>query len=421
MTRTKAKRLIPLGAIFFSWGQLVRIALASSTPAPSAPPAPALTVIVTQLGDLLKATSGIVTIAISAILFSILFFGFRIELSKTTSAIISALFLLFFFGLQVLWKFNLGNIIVLFYCGVVAIGITVYIIIQKKAIAEMKKTFADIAQADVKTPDNELLGKIFALAKRRIRGHRSIESIQLYKIYENNNENFTNFRIAYIGSEISDGTNINAILSMSLQIEKETIENFRIIIHLFDEVISDPEAEGKAKAFVLLTEREIDRLKQLLSKLEHTDQVNSTHCCYARIIMVYLSLLCCLDNSEIGVFIGLKANSLSLDNAIEDYLFTHTRTGILGALLLEEHSYVFHYAHEGAKKGRKYHSYVINNSGNKYVALVSINALSIMNYGLERFLQGLETDIKRICYNEKEKGEEKSNEGKDTSESVAQV
>lgn len=231
--------------------------------------------------------------------------------------------------------------------------------------------------------------------------HPVIESLQLYSISETSEVGETTYQIKYIDGYFKNDVEINAVLSLHLVTEKCLIEKFKAIIDQFD-LYNDGVADTLEKQEALreflkrAIVENVDELRRKLAVIDSVDSINVSHCCIARLIVAYLSILGCLEKE---VAVGLEENSLGLAADIEQVLFTQKRTGLLGAILLKKYSYIFSYKRIGDKEGRFYYTFLCDSGKNKYAALVALrnkdNVIRI-DIGVFNALRSIEDNLKKI-------------------------
>lgn len=236
--------------------------------------------------------------------------------------------------------------------------------------------------------------------------HPAIESIQLYSsIKQNNNNNYTSFKINYIFGSAKENVEINALLSVVFSITSNDFEQFSAILEQYNKFIDGTENWNEQEALKVLLKstitENIENLKKSLQQIPSNDKVSTNDCCRARLLLAYLSMFPELENAS--SFIGLKENSLGLNPEIERALFTLKRTGILGAILLRNHPYVFCYKRDGDKKGRFYYTLYYESNQKGYIILISLrnkdNSISI-DSSVEKALRSIQQYFeKNFCSN----------------------
>ena len=235
--------------------------------------------------------------------------------------------------------------------------------------------------------------KLLGIIQREInKCHCSIECMQLYSLDEIIQNDNIFYKLDFLGGSSKKGININALFSSTMELPKEYADDWLTILKVFNDSSDDnPDA---VRALIIA---QITRLKDELNKLTSANQITDKDCYIARILLLYISLLAVIDNHD--AFIGLTHQSLGLINSqIEPLLFSYTRTGILGGILLNPMPYVFAYCKNGNKHGRFYYCVSFGNE-KKYVLLISMknkNNQCYIDYNMSENLRNLQQKM----YNE---------------------
>ena len=197
--------------------------------------------------------------------------------------------------------------------------------------------------------------------------NKKLIAIQMYKIRVSSihigGVEQIEYRVKSGAEFIRDGNDINSISVVTYVLERNIVDQFQTIMHIYQEYVTKGQ-EIKKKQLLELINPQIDELQNKLKTIEiQKREVTKEDCCIARVLVIYLSMKQILNpdpESQVSHadYIGevlLHDGDLDLSPDTENKLFTIVRTGILGAALLGENArHVFHYRKDGLKHGRKY-------------------------------------------------------------------
>lgn len=241
------------------------------------------------------------------------------------------------------------------------------------------------------------------------KSHPCIESIQLYRYSISEAGGTIDYDLEYIDGVRRDKVEINALIGLNLHLDKETVAEVKGIMSLYNDYMN-PKTKEQIDTYRQLLIAAIDKgTKRIMEKLESIQDVKdvkSTDCSLARVLMVYCSILASLDKET--TFVGFGDNALGITKEIEHALFTYKRTGVLGAILLQDYPYAFYYNRNGDKTGRIYCSFVCSNEAGNYLALIALrldNNVIVPNLGISNALLKIKSDITKVLESPKKEVE----------------
>lgn len=264
------------------------------------------------------------------------------------------------------------NLAAIIFCAVI-------VLLQKKETIYIPKY---ISENDTSNYDDALNN----VEITRVLGNttnKKIIAVQLYKVKtsqkfsEDGTERIC-FDVSHFCNDyVRAGNDINSISRISYELDRDIVDSFPIILHLYHEFRNNGDDNTKNALLNTINEK----IAVLESKLQTIDscprEVTKDDCCIARALTIFLSFKELLSPSPgakesqdnyIGE-IALHDKDLKLEPETEKKLFSLYRTGILGAALLDKDlRHVFHYRKDGTKAGRKYSvSQLVCDTGhNKY-------------------------------------------------------
>lgn len=222
----------------------------------------------------------------------------------------------------------------------------------------------------------------------------------MYSYCETKAEHSVEYSIEYIDGVKKPNVEINALLGMNLSLDIDTFEEAQGIITFYNNYNNAANEQQLDTSKTVLEEaitKGTKRIKSILAEIEQTDTVKSADCSLARVLMIYCSILASLEKET--TFVGFGDNALGLTKDIEQTLFTNKRTGVLGAILLQNYPYGFYYNRNSDKSGRTYCSFVCPNKEKEYLVLIAFrmkNGSIIPNIGVSRSLMKIREDLLKI-------------------------
>lgn len=351
---------------------------------------------------LLKSTQSLISIVMVFVL-ALYVFLFKKEIPRKWGVIIPAIFIIVtFLARLTLYSKNadvyLTMMLTILQC--IYFFILIYFCTKTQTITH-----------ETSLPKNSIEKKACSLIQKLInKSHYSIECIQLYSLNSSPGETYTSFQIDFIGGSSKKGININALFSTSLNIPTEYIKSMDAIQKMYTQLdIEGGITETEQDAVSALILNEIEKLKQKLNDINAVEDISVKECYLARILLIYISLYATINEHD--TYIGLGRESLDLTNpSLEPILFTYERTGILGAILLNQNPYVFSYRRGGEKKGRFYYVFSCGVE-KKYIVLVSMknkNKSYYIDYHMSKNLESITqrlTTILESDYDSTKEGE----------------
>lgn len=252
--------------------------------------------------------------------------------------------------------------------------------------------------------------KAISYIKAKInKSHPCIESIQLYRYSISETGGTVDYDLEYIDGARRDKVEINALIGLNLHLNKETVAEVKAIMSLYNDYMN-PETKEQIDTYrqllIVAIDKGTQRIMKKLESIQDVKDVKSTDCSLARVLMVYCSILASLDKET--TFVGFGDNALGINKEIEHALFTYKRTGVLGAILLQDYPYAFYYNRNGDKTGRIYCSFVCSNEAGNYLALIALrledNAI-VPNLGMSDALLKIKTNITKVLESPKKEVE----------------
>lgn len=358
---------------FFSFGVIVPIVfalLSCASPVfamehqPTAQSGSAFIELVLSVG---KSTLTIVSFAMSVLFPFALYIKYKIELSAKWKILIPFFFFSLIFTARLLLYTSFPDIFITIFIIVVLTLLLAYILSLQHRIdnvvpeeKEVKPEVRACRYIDRYTP----------------KCHPAIESIQLYSVKTIDDTDMLKYQIDFIDGQVKCDVEINALLSTQLSVDRLCAEEFNAVsVRFFSWYRGEASTfneQDNLKEFVrrMATDK-ADDIKTKLSQIKSSADVSNSDCAYARVRLVYLSMLAALEGPR--SYIGLEKNSLGLSSPnIEPTLFTKKRTGLLGAILLDGVPYVFCYMRNGSKCGRFYYAFTCGTDQHKYAVLIAV-------------------------------------------------
>ena len=348
-----------------------------------------------NLTDIISESLSIGSFIMSILLPSLVVLIFGKEFPKKYVPVLSLIFLIVVGAYRVLFLlFGQTEIVGTIYLTVL------FVIISLCGIKVYNKYNAQPNDECV-TNCSKLQAKAVSYIKAKIKKcHTSIESIQLYSYCETKAEHSVEYSIEYIDGVKKPNVEINALLGMNLSLDIDTFEEAQGIITFYNNYNNAANEQQLDTSKTVLEEaitKGTKRIKSILAEIEQTDTVKSADCSLARVLMIYCSILASLEKET--TFVGFGDNALGLTKDIEQTLFTNKRTGVLGAILLQNYPYGFYYNRNSDKSGRTYCSFVCPNKEKEYLVLIAFrmkNGSIIPNIGVSRSLMKIREDLLKI-------------------------
>lgn len=322
---------------------------------------------ISEIPSVLKSSLSIVSAITSIVLPAIILLIWGKELPKKQIPIFSGILLVIVVIYRVIAIFSPNSdlygtvyITILFLVGTIG-----WIYVYNKYIVK------PVVEADNPLPKPRIRARKYMEAKIK-KCHPAIESIQLYTYTEMKAGSTTEYEIEFADGVKKPHVEINALLGMNLKIDSEALKDAKGIVSLYNDY-NNPENNEQLETYKEMLKAAIvkktQEIKAILSKIDTPDSVNGTDCCLARILLIYCSILASLKKET--TFVGFGDNALGLNEKIEQTLFTLKRTGVLGAILLQNYPYGFYYNRNGDKVGRTYCAFVCENETQKYLVLTA--------------------------------------------------
>ena len=358
-----------------------------------------------NLTDIISESLSIGSFIMSILLPSLVVLIFGKEFPKKYVPVLSLIFLIVVGAYRVLFGlFGQTEIVGIIYLAVL------FVIISLCGIKVYNKYNAQPNDECV-TSCLKLQAKAASYIKAKIKKcHTSIESIQLYSYCETKAEHSVEYSIEYIDGVKKPNVEINALLGMNLSLDIDTYEEAQGIITFYNNYNNAANEQQLDTSKTVLEEaitKGTKRIKNILAEIEQTDTVKSADCSLARVLMIYCSILASLEKET--TFVGFGDNALGLTKDIEQTLFTNKRTGVLGAILLQNYPYGFYYNRNSDKSGRTYCSFVCSNKEKEYLVLIAFrmkNGSIIPNIGVSRSLMKIREDLLKILISSSKGGDE---------------
>lgn len=355
---------------------------------------------VEEVSDIFKSSLSIGSFIISILIPTlVLLFGGK-ELPKKHVPLYSLLFFIIIFAYRLLvWCFGGLEIVGTVYLTFLFIIASVFwVTVYNRYI--VKKEDSNSEDQDIPADANSR-AKAKQYIKRYIKScHAAIESIQLYSYSVTSFENETKYWIEYIDGVKKPHVEINALLGLNLSLDTETVSEVKDIVKLYNDYNGAKDsATLKTRLRLLNTtvEQRSSKIKMRLSHLGQPEDVSVYDCCLARVLHVYCSIMASLEKET--TFVGFGNNSLGLSKDIETALFAFKRTGVLGAILLQDYPYGFYYNRTGEKSGRTYCSFICNNNSINYLVLVAFkmpNNSIVPDIGVSRSLAKIREKLSKF-------------------------
>ncbi|UZW12578.1 hypothetical protein OSC52_12000 [Clostridium pasteurianum] len=213
--------------------------------------------------------------------------------------------------------------------------------------------------------------RFYDVLKSFVDNNTLIECAQIYKYsHKIENNNIVKIRVNFEEGYAYENVDINGILQSYYYINltdykelKDIIEVWKILYNYSDEV-SQTESECLLQNFLKRAPQLLEKIINHLNTLKDIYACNEQDFSYYRIALILIKIL----HSEYN---GIDVNKVLQNILVENYLISTKRTGILGAILLED-SYVFKHVGESQKNGRMYFSFYFKVYNENYLLLASI-------------------------------------------------
>lgn len=358
-----------------------------------------------NLIDIVKGSLSIGSFIMSILLPSLVILIWGKELPKKYIPLLSLAFFVVVVVYRVLlWLFGQTEIVGTIYLTVL------FIIISLCGLKAYNKYSAQNTDEDTSNHPKPQVKAVSYIKAKIKKCHTAIESIQLYSYCEAKAEHSTEYSIEYIDGVRKPHVEINALLGMNLSLDNETLQEVQGIISFYNNYNNAASAQQLDTSRTVLEEaitKGTNRIKSVLTSITRTDDVKSADCSLARILMIYCSILASLEKET--TFVGFGDNALGLATDIEQTLFTIKRTGVLGAILLQNYPYGFYYNRNSDKSGRTYCSFVCKGKEKDYLVLTAFrmkNGSIIPDIGVSRSLLKIREDLLKILISSPKGGDE---------------
>ena len=301
--------------------------------------------------------------AVCTLLFGGYLWFFKKEIPKKWSIIIPAILLLIITIARLLLRLKYSD----FSITLLLIIVLIFSFISLIRTQEKNNNLSNKINNAVNIPEKKALNAIKRLVNK---SHTAIECIQLYSLDEFIGEKNVEYHINLIGGHSKKNVNINALFSFVITIPREYVDSLLAILKAYSQFSSDNDfSQEEQNALSILISNEIVKLKNVLNQIPSADKITETDCYLARMLLIYISLYATIERHD--TYIGLGRDSLSLNNPELEYaLLTSERTGVLGAILLNNLPYVFSYR-GNHKIGRFYYTFSCDTTP-KYIAMISM-------------------------------------------------
>lgn len=252
--------------------------------------------------------------------------------------------------------------------------------------------------------------KLVSYAKSRMnKWTGKVACFEVYSVNKRQIDNKTEYSINYLNGCWNTKTSLNAVLTSQLFIEHQDLEDFKPFFSIFHKNASGEETLPRDSILLILSpfsDANIKSIKEQLSSVERKDASASiSDCCKCRLINIYLGCIDSIEKNHLHDYIGYECMSINthgnwthtsdqneiekLDHELNDRLFTDYRTGLLGAILLPMHSFIFSYEQKkhNYKADRKYVAFTLSdlyNHDSSLLVLITIegtleNAIDTVN------------------------------------------
>ncbi|WP_294392294.1 hypothetical protein [uncultured Clostridium sp.] len=210
------------------------------------------------------------------------------------------------------------------------------------------------------------------ILKSFVENNVGVDAAQIYKYSSKINGKTMKIRLNYEQGFAYEDVDINGLLQAYYTIDVEYYEKINNIVELWNNLIKNDnisvlEYEALEEKLFKSAEDLLTYLIGELKAISDTSDIQEYHYTYYRILILLINII-----AEEKTFSGVLDNEV-----IEQYLIQGKRTGILGAVLLND-NYIFKHVGKSSKNGRIYMSFPIKLYDENYVVLISISS-SLLN------------------------------------------
>ena len=194
--------------------------------------------------------------------------------------------------------------------------------------------------------------------------NKRIVSIQVFDITRTKENDLFRYNIKFRSGRSNPNTDINCVMGMNLHIPQKYVAIFELVLQTYQNVVESG-SESNIKILRDLIDDTVNEIRESLKCIPDVASINKAHCVLARLMVLFLSIEALIDGEDKG-YVGLYSDGLGFAPEIEERLFTLTRTGLLGAILMDsDRIYSFKYRKNGDKGGRKYCTFRISSADAK--------------------------------------------------------
>ena len=212
------------------------------------------------------------------------------------------------------------------------------------------------------------------LLKKFVDGKAIVDSAQIYRIIRNKDRKRIVITLHYEKGYCKVGMDINALLQTKYILNDDVYKMFRrgVLrrwIRLKNEHLKNWEAAELYNAMSEAAKEICEIIFKRLKKINSIGVIEENDFSYYRLLSI-LSLLLTGGDKPIAY------DEVSDKKEINQYLRRGKRTGVLGAVLLED-VFIFSHKGESKKKGRMYVSFYFEDRGEPYVSVFSVTPYNL--------------------------------------------
>lgn len=212
--------------------------------------------------------------------------------------------------------------------------------------------------------------RFYDVLKSFVDNNTLVQSAQLYSYsMKVENSNIVKIRLKLEEGYTYENVDINGILQSYFLLELDEFKELKDIIELwkllyYNEEVEDIENDCLLKEFLDRAPKLLQNLVEKLNNIENIKSCNEFNYSQYRIVLILLKILYTEYN-------GIETIQVLEEEEVEKYLINTKRTGILGAILLQD-TYIFKHVGNSLKNGRMYYSIYLKIYDENYVLLIAI-------------------------------------------------
>lgn len=221
-----------------------------------------------------------------------------------------------------------------------------------------------------------------------------VDSAQIYRITRNKEGKRIIITLNHVKGYCKAGMDINSLLQTKYVLNYDVYKAFRRGVfrkwcRLKNENLRSWEAIELYNSISVSARKIINIIYKRLNKMDRIGIVEDNDFSYYRLLSILSLILTGGDNL-------ITFDDITKDNDVNQYLRKGKRTGVLGAILLED-IFIFSHKGESRKNGRMYVSFYFEDGGNPYVTIFSFTPRNLSEkLGFKEEILELVCDFRQI-------------------------